>query len=358
MRHVLTAVAVLLLLCCGALARRQAEPPAPLDVALDHLHNLEYDSALATLRTYLETHPDDLRGRNLLAGALLRQEMFRQGLLEIGVYGDEGDVYKPEKLPLPQGFDEQLTAALDQAQQLADQRLKTDPKDLDALYWAGVTHGTRAMYLFTLRRSYMGALGESKAAYRIHRKLLELDPQNADALLVIGTQDYVVGNLPWPVKLLARLAGASGNKQRGIEEVQRCAAQGHYARADARFVLPVLYMREKHPAEALPVLQSLAADYPRNYLLLQEIAAVYRFQHDWRAALDAYNLMFARHREGAPGYANLPLPRLLYLAGQTASRLDEKNLALNYYAQAQQHGANDVYGTRAERAAAELREGK
>ncbi len=81
------------------------KPPAsgenrdPVAVAIDHLRNLEYDPAKQQLRDWVETHPDDLRAQNYLATATLYQEMFRRGVLEAGVYGEGGDVFKPNRVP-------------------------------------------------------------------------------------------------------------------------------------------------------------------------------------------------------------------------------------------------------------------
>ncbi|MFB3815794.1 MAG: tetratricopeptide repeat protein [Terriglobales bacterium] len=344
---------VVLLVTSLAAARQQVPPADPLALATEHLYSLEYDSALALLGPYVVENPNDLRALNLLAATLLRQEMFRQGLLEVNQYGDEGDVYKPQKMPLPPGFEQQLMSALDRVQTITSERLKADPQDREALYWAGVASGTRSLYLFTLKRSYMGALRESKNAAKLHRELLKLEPQNRDALLVLGVQDYVLGSLPWPIKILVALTGAGGDKKRGIQQLERCAAQGHFARQDARFVLPVLYMREKRSTDALETLQSLAANYPRNYLLLQEIASVQRVQKNWRGALETYESLLARHRAGVAGYRRIPLSRVLYLAGHSAVQIGENERALRYYEQASQL-TPDVYASRAQAAAADL----
>ncbi len=51
--------------------------------------------------------------------------------------------------------------------------------------------------------------------------------------------------LPWYIKMLAALAGAHGDRTGGLAMVQRVAESGNYAREDARFMLDVLYQREK-----------------------------------------------------------------------------------------------------------------
>ena len=40
-----------------------------------------------------------------------------------------------------------------------------------------------------------------------HERVLQLDPSFTDAKTIIGTHLYVVGSLPFPVKMLAGMTG-------------------------------------------------------------------------------------------------------------------------------------------------------
>ena len=50
------------------------------------------------------------------------------------------------------------------------------------------------------------------AARKLHNKVTELDPSIVDARLVQGMHDYVVGSLPWHIKLVGFLAGFRGDR--------------------------------------------------------------------------------------------------------------------------------------------------
>ena len=50
-----------------------------------------------------------------------------------------------------------------------------------------------------------------------HRKVLELSPEFYDAELTIGLQNYVIGSLSLPLKMLAKTVGVSGSKKRGLK---------------------------------------------------------------------------------------------------------------------------------------------
>ncbi len=312
----------------------QAGSSDPVATALDHLRNLEYELAVQQLQGWLETHPEDLRAYNYLGISVLYQEMFHRGVLESRVYGHGGDVFKASKVALTPEFQQQLLSILEKAQSLADRRAKSDPKDKEALYWAGVTHGTRATYHFTLRKEYMPALHESTDALKLHRSLLELDPNYVDAYLIVGMNNYIVGSLPWYIKVLASLTGRHGDRTEGIKQVKRVTEEGNYAREDARLMLAVLYQREKMYREALRVYEEMARTHPRNYLLPCEIAALHGSLNEWSSAAEGYDSVLQRHRSGQPGYGHLPLARILYSSGEAYERLEQPEEALSRYSEA------------------------
>lgn len=342
------------------LAAATQKPPVsgedrdPVAVAIDHLRNLEYDPAKQQLRDWVETHPADLRAQNYLATATLYQEMFRRGVLEAGVYGEGGDVFKPNKVPVTPEFQQQLFSILDKAQGVAEARLMNDSKDKDAMYWAGVGHGTRATYHFALRKEYMRALHEASAAYQYHSDVLKLDPAYVDAYLVVGVNNYVVGSLPWYIKALATLTGRHGDRAEGLQQIKKVTEQGNYAREDAKLMLAVLSQREKMYAEALFLYQGMASSYPRNYLLQYEVATLEGMLKDWKSAAHSYDVMLARHRAGEVGYENIPLTKVLYQSGQAHEHLQENEAALAQYAESAAQPGNDHYIYLSELAAANL----
>ena len=339
----------------------RAQKPEPLrpggdtvTAAIEHLRNLEYDDAKQQLHALGDAHPADLRTWNYLAIATLYQEMFQRGVLESGVYGQGGAVFKPSKVAVTPSFQQEFFSALDKAQGLAEQRLKNDPKDKDAMYWAGVSHGTRATYHFTLRKEYMPALHEATDAYKYHRDLLKLDPTYVDSYLIVGMNNYVVGSLPWYVKALATLTGRHGDRAEGLRQVKRVTEEGNYAREDAKLMLAVLYQREKMYPQALSLYQEMAHSYARNYLLQYEVSSLFGILNDWRSAAQGYDAILAKHRAGASGFEDIPLAKVLYQAGRAYERLQEYEPALARYTEAGLQSGSDRYIYISELAAADL----
>ncbi len=354
-------IASLALLCLAVCASALEEPsgtggpsPDPLGRVLDQQYNLEYDVAREELEAWLQQHPTDLRALNYLATVLLHCEMFRRGILETHLYGDLGEMFRSGKMPLDPGFQRQLFGVLEKAQALAESRFKLNPYDQEALYWAGSAHATRGVFYFTMEKSYLAALRESIEARKAHAQLLKVNPNFVDAWLVVGINDYVAGSLPWYLKVLASLAGYRGNRAQGIQEVKRVAEQGHWAREDGRFLLAILYRRQKMYAEMLPLLHGLAQSYPRNFLVEREIAGVYEVEGDLQAAAKVYDALVAKYQSQAPRSNAFPAAKILCEAGEIHSRLGDSDQALAFYEQAGRLPGDDIYVYRAELAAADL----
>jgi tetratricopeptide (TPR) repeat protein len=306
----------------------------PVSIAIDHYRNLEYDAAKQQLRGWLDTHPTDLRASNYLATATLYNEMFDRGVLESSVYGESGDIFKASKVAVTPAFQQELLSILDKSQQLAEERLKSNPNDKDAMYWAGVSHGTRATYHFALRKEYMPALHEASAAFKYHSALLKTDPDYVDAYLVVGMNNYVVGSLPWYVKVLASLSGRHGDREEGIRQVKSVTERGNFARDDAKVMLAVLDQREKMYAQALALYQDMARSHPRNYLLRYEAANLFGALNDWHSAALAYDAIVARQQAGDSGYEKAPIAKVLYQSGQAYEHLQQYESALDRYSEA------------------------
>jgi hypothetical protein len=337
---------LLALLAASISVRGHAETTPEQDLAspaIEHLRNLEYDAAKEQLRHCVDAHPSDLRAWNYLAIATLYDEMFERGVLESSVYGEGGDIFKPSKVTITPSFQQELFSILDKSQQLAEERLKSDPKDKDAMYWAGVGHGTRATYHFALRKEYLPALHEATAAYNYHSELLKLDPDYVDSYLVVGVNNYVVGSLPWYFKVFASLTGRHGDRAEGLRQVRQVTEQGNYAREDSKLMLAVLYQREKMHVPALALYQEMARSYPRNYLLQYEVSNLLGTTNDWHSAAETYDSILNKHQARDSGYDNIPMAKVLFKSGQAYERLQQDESALNRYLEAGALPGTDRY---------------
>ena len=338
----------------GSLSHASQVLSDPVSTAVDDFYSLQFDAAQKGLDAWLDAHPDDLRALSYRARVSLQREMLRRELLQAQAYGKDGEAFRSGASVAGVRLRQEIFGFLDRLDAAAQTRLKQNARDEDALYWLGASHVTRAIYYFTLEKSNLQALGEAKQAQKYNARLLRLDPDCADAEMVIGTYDYVVGSLPWYTKVLAALIGYHGDRARGLEELKRAAEHGHWARTDAETLLSILYFREQRYADAIEILESLKQAYPRNFVVPQEIARARKAQGDWRSAAREYDDMIRKYESGAPGFTQIPAAKILYQAGQVYSHLGETDEALHHYLKAAAFPDGNIYVYRAELAAAAI----
>jgi tetratricopeptide (TPR) repeat protein len=290
--------------------------PDPLiQKGFDHFYNLEYDEAIAAFRQYIAKHPDEPRGYNHLAQAILYREMYRTGALETElVSGNNPFLRRPKMNPSPEDQKE-FDDAIRRSMELSQARLKENPRDTQALYTLGVAHGLRANYNFLVRKAWMDALRDATQARKLHNRVTELDPNFTDARLVQGVHEYVVGSLPWHWRTLGFLVGFRGNKQQGIRILQEVAEKGDVNKLDAKVLLCAIYRRERKPELAIPLIQELMAAYPRNYLLYFELAQMYSDAGDKDKALETLARLEHLRNSGAPGFARVPMEKIYFARG-------------------------------------------
>jgi tetratricopeptide (TPR) repeat protein len=163
---------------------------------------------------------------------------------------------------------------LNQAMTRSEDRLRNHPLDADAHYQVGAAYALLASYTATVEGRVLESVGAARRAYREHRRVLELDPSRVDAGLSVGLYRYAVSGLPAPLRLLARLAGFSGDRPQAIGLIERAAREGSDAQPNALFTLIVVYTREHRFEEAHHTIDRLRQRFPRNRLLWLEAAHV------------------------------------------------------------------------------------
>jgi len=235
------------------------------------LYNLDYEAARARFKEMARLYPEHPAGPQFLATSLWLETLNESRRLQSGLYNNESFYAKTEDKVDPKivaQFREWTRAA----KTLAAARLKRNPKDTEALYFLGATQGLKAAFAGAVERSFISALRDGSDAVDRHRQTIKLDPQFHDAELTIGMQDYIVGGLALPYKILAGMTGTRGSKKRGLATLERVMRDGQWARDDARVMLIPLYKREKRFTDAAALARELAAKYPKNYLFKLEYA--------------------------------------------------------------------------------------
>jgi tetratricopeptide (TPR) repeat protein len=288
----------------------QSEPPIAVqpphdpqtDAAFDHFYNMEYDRATQELEKIVEKHPQDPYALNHLLTVVLMHDLYETGSMNTGDYANDSFIGRAPR-PTDVKIKERIKSLAHRAEVAEEQQLKANPSDVNALYCRGVTRAQFAVYTGIIERAWFSALRNAVGARHDHERVLELDPQFTDAKLVVGTHNYVVGNLPWSVKVAAALAGLSGSKEKGLSYLRDVAKTTGENSVDAKVILTLFLRREHQYDEALGYMQELAARYPHNHLFPTEAANLERAAGRLPEAEAQYRKVWENGREGK--YGNL-----------------------------------------------------
>ncbi len=296
--------------------------------AWQHFYNNEYDEAIVDFQKEVDAHPNDPEAWNHVAQGILYREMFRNGALESQLVSGTNPFVRRAKMEVPTAVRERFTTAINKSMSLGQRDLATDPKDIRALYALSVAHGLRANYLFLVEKAWTDALKDATASRKYSNQLLEVDPNFVDAHTVQGLHDYIVGSLPFYMRMFGFLAGFHGDREGGIKALQLVAQKGVLDKYDARILLAAIYRRERRSQEAIPLLKELSHTFPRNYLFRLEQVQMYSDIGDKQAALRVLAEVEAMKQQGLPGYANLSTQKIDYLRGNLLFWYDDLDGAL------------------------------
>ncbi len=270
------------------------------DAAFDRFYNMEYDRAIQGFEKVVEQRRNDPSAVNHLMSAVLMRELYRMGAMNTGEYANDSFVGEAHRAADPK-VKQRIKQLAERAETLEEQQLKTNPNNVDAVYARGVTRAQFSLYTALVERAWFSALRNAVGARHDHERVLELNPNYVDAKLVVGTHNYVMGSLPWSVKVAVAMVGLSGTKEKGFEYLREVANSSGENSVDARVVLSLFLRRERHYDEARALMHDLAARYPRNYLFSLEEANLLRASGHAPEAAAAYRRVWQSGREGKFG---------------------------------------------------------
>lgn len=293
-----------------------------VEVAYDHFYNMDYDRATQEFERILEKHPNDPFAVNHLLTAVLMRDLYDTGAMNTGDYSNDSFIGRTPR-PTPPEVKERIKGLVRRAEDLEEQRLKANPKNVDALYCRGVTRAQFSVYTGLVERAWFSALRNAVGARHDHERVLELDPGYVDAKMVVGTHNYVIGRLPWSVKVAAAMAGLSGSSEKGLAYLRDVARSNGENSVDAKVVLTLFLRREHQYDEALGYMNELSEKYPRNHLFLTEVANLQRAAGHLEEAESVYRKVWENGRQGK--YGNLHYELAAWGLGELLR--SEKNLA-------------------------------
>ena len=292
---ILAALSVSFAFAQSKLTFRPADPLNP--AAFQHFYDMYYEKAIQEFTLISQRHPDDPDAVNHLLTAVLFQELDRIGALNAGDYSSDSFINAKHRPADPKTCNE-IKQLLSKAEAMEDKRLQANPKDVAALYSRGVTRAQFATYTALIEHAWFSALRNAVGARRDHEKVLELDPKNTDAKLIVGAHNYVIGSLPWGVKAATTVVGLGGNKEKGLQYLHEAAEGNSETSIDAKVILVVFLRREGRLDESLQILRTLIPQYPHNVLFAIEEGNLLRSKRQDREAEAVYRRVWDEGRAG------------------------------------------------------------
>jgi tetratricopeptide (TPR) repeat protein len=284
----------------GSKAVHGAPHDAQSDLAFEHFYNMEYERATQEFEKIVEKRPHDAFALNHLLTAVLMHDLYETGAMNTGDYANDSFIGRTPR-PTDPKIKEQIKELVHRAENIEEQQLKKNSNDVNALYCRGVTRAQFAVYTGLIERAWFSALRNAVGARHDHERVLDLDPEFVDAKLVVGTHNYVVGNLPWSVKVAAAIAGLNGSKEKGLQYLRGVAKADGENSVDAKVMLTLFLRREHQYDEALGYMQDLTAKYPHNHLFPTEIANLLRASGRLPEAEAMYRKVWQNGKEGKYG---------------------------------------------------------
>src|SRR5574337_495242 len=119
----------------------------------DRYYMLDYDGAIRDFERASAAAPSDPFAVNHLLSAVLFRELYRAGALDTSLYSNNSFLDR-RQFPIDPAARERIRQLTDHTLQLSEARLRSNPKDVDALYARGVTRSLRATYIGLVEKSW------------------------------------------------------------------------------------------------------------------------------------------------------------------------------------------------------------
>jgi hypothetical protein len=244
-----------------------------IDDAVQHMYDFDFPSTYQILDRYITAHPQDPLPYAFRSSAYLFSELDRLGILESEFLIDDNRIVEKKNPPTPDAaIRTQFLKALDDTRARAEEALKANPSDRDALFALSIAQGVATDYMAFVEKRQISSLTSARRSNDYAQRLLKLDPKFYDAYLTAGLSEYMLGSLPFFIRWFIHFDNVSGNKERGKENLELVSREGHYFRPFAKILLGIISLREKKPKDAQKLLVDLAHQYPANPLFQKELA--------------------------------------------------------------------------------------
>jgi hypothetical protein len=267
----LSFIAVIFLAPTLCATNTSAHPGTPIEQGFNDMYNLDFSAAHHQFDVWEAAYPDDPMGPVCHAAALLFTEFDRLGVLESQLFTDNDRFDDRRKLSPDPQTKRQFITALDMADALADKALRRNRQDTNAEFAKILSFGLRSDYAALVEKSNLAALRYTRQGRQFAEVLLKQKPDDYDAYLAVGVENYLSGIKPAPIRWLLSADGVETDKAQGVHDLELTAAHGDLLAPFAQLLLAVSALRDKDQSQACSLLTGLSQRYARNPLYRHEL---------------------------------------------------------------------------------------
>jgi hypothetical protein len=243
----------------------------PIQAGFNSMYNLDFAQAHRNFDAWQHLHPDDPMGPVSHAAAFLFSEFARLGVLETQLFVDDDRFDERSKLSPDPQLKQMFERALDQGDNLAGLELSRQPSDVNAQFARILALGLRSDYAALIDKRDLTAIRYTKQGRVFAEQLLKQKPDDYDAYLAVGVENYLSGIKPAPVRWMLQMGGVETDKHQGIVDLQQTAAHGDLLEPFAKLLLAVAALRDQDIPKACSLLRELSSRYPGNPLYTREL---------------------------------------------------------------------------------------
>ncbi len=237
------------------------------------------------------------------------------------------------------GKEQAMEAYTQQALAKAEKRLEKDPRDGEAVWAIAMAKLTMTRFFITQRR-YLAFAREAKNVWDYLEKARELDPENYDVYFAMGILHYHIDHLPGLTRFFSSLWVTSGDREKGLKEIEIAAQKGYLFKELAQSELVSIYSNfEGKPERALPLAKELRERFPRNYNLLFALAGIHSDLGRVPEALGYAKEIEAGIQSGSPPFRPELWPRYYLTMGKILFDQGDYEKAIPFFRQTTLHTA-------------------
>ncbi len=236
---------LILILSVSITFAKDAKFDSLVTTGIKQIYDIKFPTAEKTFRELIADYPNHPAGRFFLAMI---------------------DWWKILLNPDDENHDDMFFQKLEDVINQCDELLDKNPNDVDALFFKGGAIGFRGR-LRAYRDSWIKAADDGREALPIVEEASKLDSTNTDVELGFGIYNYYAAVIPeeYPMIKPLMIFFPSGDKKKGIEQLNNTAQNGKYAKYEAQYFLMTLYYEyEKNPYQADVYAKTLTDEFPDN----------------------------------------------------------------------------------------------